>query len=123
MREHLKKVPCMSETSARGYFFQICKAINYLHQIGIAHRDIKLENFLFTSTKKDIVKLIDFGLAENFQGRHMNHYIGTPYYVSPEILMKLPYDEKCDIWSLGVSLVRALTGSYPFTGNDFSDLV
>ena len=53
----------------------------------------------------------------------MTAFIGTPYYVCPEILMKLPYGEKCDIWSLGVTLVKALTGNYPFSGEDFDHLI
>lgn len=53
----------------------------------------------------------------------MKDHIGTPYYVCPEILEKKVYNEKCDTWSLGVCLVRALTGNYPFNGDDFEELV
>lgn len=53
----------------------------------------------------------------------MNEFVGTPYYVAPEILYKVPYDEKCDIWSLGVCLFKMLTGCYPFPGRDFDELL
>ena len=49
----------------------------------------------------------------------MRDYIGTPYYVCPEILENKIYDQKCDLWSLGICLVKVLTGDYPFLGNDF----
>lgn len=52
----------------------------------------------------------------------MNEFVGTPYYVSPEILSKIPYNEKCDIWSLGVCLFKMLTGLYPYPGRDFDEL-
>lgn len=97
--------------------------MNYLHTIKIAHWDIKLENMIFSDKTNWCVKLIDFGLATHFTKDKMIDHIGTPYYVCPEILEKKGYNEKCDIWSMGVSMVRALTGWYPFEGDDFEELV
>ena len=51
LREYVKEKGALSENEAKVIFFQICKAINYLHTIGIAHRDIKLENCLFKDTQ------------------------------------------------------------------------
>lgn len=53
----------------------------------------------------------------------MTEFVGTPYFVSPEILYKLPYDEKCDVWALGVCMFKMITGCYPFPGNDFDELL
>lgn len=85
-----------------------------MHTIGVCHRDIKLDNMIFEDENHNHIRLIDFGLATYFGWEKMKEFIGTPYYVCPEILEKKFYDEKCDIWSLGVSLARALSGNYPF---------
>ena len=53
----------------------------------------------------------------------MTDYIGTPYFVSPEILNKEPYDSKCDIWSLGICLYKLITNEYPFKGKNFDELI
>lgn len=122
LRQYLKKKKYFSERETKSYFFQICQALNYLHNIGIAHRDLKLENFLFKTKKKKILKIIDFGLAKDFKNNSLKSYIGTPYYVSPEIVSGKPYNEKCDEWSLGICLFKMLTGMYPFLANDIQEL-
>ena len=80
---------------------QILNAINYLHnEVKVSHRDIKPENFLITMTEKNrpLIKLIDFGMAQYIKkGQKMRGKIGTTMYMAPEILMRVPYDEKIDI--------------------------
>lgn len=66
----------------------------------------------------DDIKVIDFGTAIAFNPeKGMNKMLGTPYYMAPEIFTSSRYDEKCDVWSLGVILYILLTGSPPFYGN------
>lgn len=107
-----------SEQQACSLFLQMISAISYLHSRDIVHRDLKPENFLFS--QKDInsqLKLIDFGLAKSISTeRKMSTKTGTCYYVSPEILTG-SYNEKCDIWSLGVILFMMLSGYPPFDGD------
>jgi calcium-dependent protein kinase len=92
-------------------------AVRYLHSKGIIHRDLKLENFLFSSTASDSdLKMIDFGLSKHFRYGEVQHEaVGTPYTVAPEVI-RGSYDERCDIWAIGVSSFLLLSGEPPFGG-------
>lgn len=109
----------LQEGVASHVAWQMLLAVNYLHQNYITHRDLKPENWL-VSTKQDIkstpLKLIDFGISRRFEpGVCMKTKAGTPNYVAPEVLLG-KYDEKADIWSLGVILYVMLSGTHPFSG-------
>ena len=105
---------------------QILKAVSYCHKMNIIHRDIKPENIMITNREKNgclQVKLIDFGTAKIFEKGHQeNKYVGSSYYMAPEII-KRKYDEKCDLWSIGVILYILLTGRPPFDGNDDEEII
>lgn len=98
---------------------QLLEALSYCHAANIVHKDLKPENVLLEK-KKDIgsIKLIDFGTAQKFEaGEKMTTVIGTPYYVAPEVL-EGSYDEKCDVWGVGVIMFILLSGVPPFNGPD-----
>ena len=127
----------LKEKDIARIFYQIMSGVAYIHGIGIVHRDLKLENVLFsTEDPNSPIKIIDFGFSvlmgknnevnkekesENQDPkkgglkRHKSK-VGTLYYISPEII-KGNYDEKCDIWACGVILYILLAGYPPFTGN------
>lgn len=87
-----------------------------MHQEGIAHRDIKLENVLVDEEFN--VKLIDFGFAVEPRGPMESTVVGTPNYISPEQLTSKHYDPcKADVWALGVLLYFLVTGYFPFRGD------
>ena len=91
--------------------YQICSAVKHLHDMNIAHRDLKPENLLLTNYNQ--IKLTDFGFAKNVNlGLITLCY--TPYYVAPEILSSIKYDNSCDIWSLGVIMYILCCGYPPF---------
>jgi calcium-dependent protein kinase len=82
------------------------------------HRDLKPENLMLEKENHWDIKVIDFGLSRIFKkDKKMNQRLGTPYYVAPEVLKK-KYDEKCDIWSIGIILHIFLCGSPPFIGRN-----
>ena len=90
------------------------QAIDHLHDLGVSHRDVKLENVLFADDKN--IKLIDFGFSTVCQpGKKLKVFCGTPSYMSPEIVSKKEYSgPAADIWALGVVMYVMLTGYLPF---------
>ncbi len=99
---------------------QLCAAMQYAHDKGFVHRDIKLENVMLTTAGRD-VKLMDFGLAKAFTASDKTMVIsGTPVYMSPEQIMGVGIDHRTDIYALGVMLFLLETGHFPFEdGNIF----
>ncbi|CAJ0605562.1 unnamed protein product [Cylicocyclus nassatus] len=95
---------------------QIGSAVEYLHDMNIAHRDIKLENILCSSKGDDCVyKLGDYGFAKRPERNVlMESPCCTPYYAPPEVLSRELYDKSCDMWSLGVAMYILLCGYPPF---------
>ena len=80
----------------------------------IVHRDLKPETMMLEGGDGWEIKVIDFGLSRIFfKDKKMQQRLGTPYYIAPEILKK-KYDEKCDVWSIGVILHILLSGCPPF---------
>lgn len=113
----------LTEADAHKVFLQIFEAIRYLHvHYFLVHRDLKLENILLD--KNGNVKVTDFGLASTSYCNLMRSYVGTPGYTAPEVLAGSDYDERCDVWSLGVCLYAMLTANLPFSQtNNFRKLV
>ncbi len=109
----------LKEKEAKSIFKQLLHSLIYSHKQGIIHHDIKLENVLLT--KRGKVKLIDFGLCEpvNDCTKLSQRWCGSFDYVSPEILLKMPYSGcKADVFSLGVILYSLLFSQLPFDFNE-----
>lgn len=108
----------LSEEQACHFFRQIMGAISYIHSLGIAHRDIKLENILVT--RDGCAKLTDFGLCKHQEsGNKLNTGCGTLVYAAPEIIKGQPYDGmKSDIWSVGIVLYAMVANHFPWADGD-----
>ncbi|XP_032992642.1 serine/threonine-protein kinase PLK2-like isoform X3 [Lacerta agilis] len=112
---HILKVrKTLTEPEVRFYLKQVIAGLQYLHQQGIIHRDLKLSNFFITKTMQ--VKIGDLGLAtrEEQASRRRGVVCGTPNYLAPEVIAKKGHSFKSDVWALGCIMYTALTGCSPF---------
>jgi len=91
----------------------VLKGLVYLHSRGIIHRDLKPANILLNAAGE--AKLADFGVSAKLtQEQQAQTTIGTPLYMSPEVIEGFPYDAKADIWSLGITTIEISQGRLPF---------
>ena len=97
-------------------FIQLSLGLSYLHHKKILHRDIKTKNIFIKNNLT--VKIGDFGIAKilNSTSSYAHTFIGTPYYISPELCKDQPYNDKSDVWSLGCVLYELCTLNHPFEG-------
>lgn len=112
----LDQVGALDEDSAKFYIKQIIGALRFLHEHGIIHRDLKPDNILITAEGN--LKLTDFGLSyAGAVGRQISsdeRIIGTPDYVSPEVILCQSHGPTTDYWSLGCIAYELITGIPPF---------
>lgn len=113
-----------NEKEARDTCKIVLDAVGYCHKNHVAHRDLKPENLLLLSENDDsAVKIADFGFAKKvYEKNSLTTQCGTPGYVAPEILEGTPYDERADMWSVGVILYILLGGYPPFIESTQRDL-
>ncbi|KAG0323145.1 hypothetical protein BGZ99_002922 [Dissophora globulifera] len=114
--DNVKRRNNFTEPEARHVFRQLLNGVKYLHDRGIVHRDLKLENVLVMDRRNLDVKISDFGLANVIgESAFLSTVCGTPSYVAPEVIRKEKYGKAVDMWSLGVLLYIILCGFPPFT--------
>jgi len=113
-----------NEKEARDTCIIVLEAVLYCHDHHVAHRDLKPENLLLLSESDDsAVKIADFGFAKKvYKQNSLKTQCGTPGYVAPEILEGTLYDERADMWSVGVILYILLGGYPPFIESTQRDL-
>lgn len=106
---------------------QLLLALKYLHDKNILHRDLKLKNIFISSKSGGIVriKIGDFGIARSLGCNQLaTTMVGTPFYLSPELCAKQPYDKSIDIWSLGCVFYELFSrGRQPFNAKTLEDLI
>lgn len=111
-----------SEKEASHIMKQVFSALDYLHETGIVHRDLKLENMLVADKEKLTIKLADFGLSKLYSGQALITACGTPFYVAPDILLGTGYGPGVDMWACGVLLYILLSGRLPFHADNDPEL-
>ena len=115
-----KPIRKVKESIIKKYLYQSIQAINYLHKKKIIHRDIKPENILIDND--DNALLSDYGIATHCkEGETRNTYCGTDEYLAPEVIRGENYDEKIDIWAIGILIYECVSPSRktPFNKLDF----
>ncbi len=115
-----KPIRKVKDIIIKKYLYQSIQAINYLHKKKIIHRDIKPENILIDND--DNALLSDYGIATHCkEGESRNTYCGTDEYLAPEVIRGEPYDEKIDIWAIGILIYECVSpkGKTPFNKLDF----
>lgn len=111
----------MGEVQACKHMRQILRGYRELERLKIVHRDLKPANIL---TKGNCLKIADFGMSKLQEGGELlRSHVGTPYYMSPQVLQSIHYTSKCDIWSLGVILYELLFGTLPWMGKNEEGLL
>lgn len=101
-------------------FLQVAETLEYVHQRGLLHLDLKPSNIVFTD---DRAKLIDFGLFENSRAGPSRPARGTAHYIAPEVTGGAPVDQRADLYSLGATFFRAADGGYPIGGRSVREII
>lgn len=113
----------LSEDECINILQQITTGFKEVHKKNIIHRDIKPANFLI---HKGCIKISDFGFArsvDNVEELMFLTFLGSPLYMSPQILGKEKFSSKCDIWSLGVTIFEILYGKPPYNAKNPKELL
>ena len=124
LESYLKKLgrPC-TDAEAKRLFRQLVDAVVYLHETGVCHRDIKLENVVLDADNN--ARLCDFGAAKE-GGAHnfLTSMQGTPAYMAPEVAqLRAHKGGPADVWALGVLLYNLVSGgAFPFWGKNMDEL-
>ncbi|XP_068173372.1 serine/threonine-protein kinase Nek3 isoform X1 [Antennarius striatus] len=105
------------------WFAQMCAATQHIHNKWVLHRDLKSKNIFLTDN--GTIKVGDFGSACILKSSksYAQAYVGTPYYVAPEIWDNKPYSNKSDVWSLGCVLYELCTLRHPFQAPSWKSLI
>ena len=120
--ENKKTKILLKENLVWNLFLKIAIGLASIHNLKILHRDLKTLNIFLT---KDLdVKIGDLGVAKMLtHTKFAKTFIGTPYYLSPELCQDIPYNDKSDVWALGCILYELCTYKHPFNAKNQGALI
>ena len=119
---HLRKRTRFTEDVILFYACQILEGLCYLHSQNIAYRDLKPENILLDENGN--IVLADFGISKILtDGSKTKSFVGTPEYVSPEIILEQGHDKSVDVWSFGILLYEMSIGLPPFYSKNKNEML
>ena len=131
-RKKNKNENALESTRTWSLFLQICLGLYDIHRQKVLHRDMKTANVFLSkpgnnggNKKNYLVKIGDLGVAKllGTSTAFANTVVGTPYYLSPELCEDKPYNDKSDVWALGVILYECLTLRHPFEARNQCALI
>jgi eukaryotic-like serine/threonine-protein kinase len=107
----------------------VCRGLDFAHRMGVIHRDVKPANIRLT--RDGTVKILDFGIAKSLRGTDLTDpnltqqgmVLGTPSYLSPELVQGAKVDHHADMWAVGVILYEMLAGRRPFEAPTITSLI
>jgi len=113
----------LPQEEAMDYMLQAGRGLEHIHNHDIIHNDIKPANFIIRSDK--ILKIMDLGLArQSYIPQKKRATMGTPFYMAPELIYKPEEaDHRADIYAMGVSYYKMLTGEHPITGDNAKEII
>jgi calcium/calmodulin-dependent protein kinase I len=121
--ERISKVERYTEADVREIVDNILQALAHCHAHNIAYRDVNPKNILLKSEEGWYVKLTNFRLAARcYEEMSLTKQCGTPYFTAPEVVLRRPYDERADMWSVGCITFLLLSGNLPFQASNQKEL-
>lgn len=130
LKDGIRLEGTLSELDVRTIGIRLCRSLAYAHRCGTLHRDIKTDNVIVLKDKERglVPVLIDFGIAKLYvtsdgNSEQSETMAGTPEYMSPDVILKRPYTEASEVYSLGCVLFEALTGRVPFQAETPLDML
>ena len=120
IKDNIKRRLRFDESQIWEWIIQILQGLKYLHSNKIMHRDLKCANLFLMKTGQ--IKIGDLNVSKLAKNNMARTQTGTPFYLAPEIWKDLPYDYKCDIWSIGCIIYELCTSHPPFRGTSLKEL-
>ena len=112
----------LATAQIRSWLVQVASGLQHIHSLNVLHRDLASKNILLSEQGR--CKISDFGISHQLaEARGQTaEFCGTPFYMSPQVLMGLPYGMPADVWSLGVVAFQLLTLALPFPATELHQL-